>query len=175
MRKVTKVAIAAGAVVLAGAAGFATFAAADYGHRGGWHKGGHHGHQMGGYGKGRHMAMLLERFDADKDGKLTQDELNQSRQDLLAKHDADKDGKLSLKEFETLWMEVMHRRMVRGFQRIDVDGDAAITTEEFLKPYSELVSRMDRNDDGVLDVNDRKRSWHHKHDRDGGKDKERKG
>lgn len=167
MRTVTKAILAAGAIVVAGAAGFATFAAADYGRHGGWkHQGGgHHGH-MGGYAKRGHgMAMMLERFDANKDGKLTQEELDGSRKELLAKHDADKDGKLSLKEFETLWMEFMHKRMVRGFQRIDEDGDAVITLEEFMKPYSDAVSRMDRNDDGVLDKEDRKRSWHHKGDR----------
>ncbi len=120
------------------------------------------------------MGRMMERFDSDKDGKLTQKELDESRKALLAKHDADKDGNLSLGEFKQLWLEVMDRRVVRGFQRIDRDGDAAITADEFLKPFSNVVERMDRNDDGVLDEQDRsKRHWRHHGDDDDSKEKKR--
>ena len=102
----------------------------------------------------------MERFDTDKDGKLTQQELDDARKTLLAAHDSDKDGKLTLAEFETLWLEVKRERMVRGFQRIDRNGDASISLDEFIKPYADLVSRMDRNNDGVLDREDRRfRGW----------------
>ena len=73
---------------------------------------------------------MLERFDSDKDGKLTQAELDASRKALVQKYDTDKDGKLSLSEFEALWLDVRCRRMVRGFQYIDEDGDALITVEK---------------------------------------------
>ncbi|MGI9381588.1 MAG: EF-hand domain-containing protein [Methyloligellaceae bacterium] len=116
-------------------------------------RGGHRGHSI---------ERLLERFDTDKDGKLTQEELDAARKDLLANHDADKDGSLSLKEFESLWIEVMRRRMVRGFQRLDGDGDAAVTLEEFLKPFAHTVEVMDRNGDGVVSRSDRRR--HRGHD-----------
>jgi Ca2+-binding EF-hand superfamily protein len=172
MRKGTKIALAASALVLAGAAGLSTMAIAEYrgSHGGGHHMAayGGHGHHGGWHGKrwrsGRHMDRLMERFDTDNDGKLTQEELDEARKTLLAKHDADKDGKLSLAEFEKLWIEVMHKRIVRGFQRIDADGDAAITTEEFLEPFSKVVERFDRNEDGALDKEDRR----YRHDRGDG-------
>ena len=79
-----------------------------------------------------------------------------SRKDLVEKYDTDKDGKLSLSEFERLWLDVKRRRMVRSFQYIDEDGDAMITVEEFLKPYSETVERMDRDGDGSISRDDRR-------------------
>lgn len=122
-----------------------------------------YGQHHGGYGyqgprrhRGHSIERLLERFDTNKDGKLSQAELDAARKDLLASHDADKDGKLSLEEFATLWLEVMRRRMVRSFQRLDEDGDAVVTLEEFQKPFGTTVETLDRNGDGVLSRDDRR-------------------
>jgi len=164
MRKATKIALAAGALILAGAAGLSSMATADsrgssgWGHHGKSHHSGMHrgmGHHFGmHHGKGGHR--MMERFDTNEDGKLTQQELDEARKKLVAAHDGDKDGKLTLAEFEKLWLEVKRQRMVRSFQRIDRDADASITVDEFLKPFANLVSRMDSNDDGVLDREDRR-------------------
>lgn len=182
MRMTNKMAVALGAITVAGAVGLSTFAMADSdrGRKGGGHYSERHHHGHGHHGRSHYKQAkmqdrMLERFDADKDGKLTQAELDQSRKDLIAKHDTDKDGNLSLEEFKALWLEVFQRRVVRGFQRIDTDGDASITVEEFLKPYSRTVERMDRNDDGTLDENDRKRRHHHDRDRDDDRKDEKKG
>lgn len=187
MRKGTKIALAASALVLAGAAGISSMAVAEYrgSHGGknhnasyshGYHGWGHHGGRHGkGHHRGPRMTRMLERFDTNEDGKLTQEELDDARKALLAKHDGDKDGKLSLAEFEKLWLEFMHRRMVRGFQRIDTDGDASITVEEFLKPYSKMVERFDRNEDGALDEQDRRHWRHHRPDDDGEKGPKKEG
>lgn len=158
MQRKAKMALAVGAVLVAGAAGLLALNAAEArggdaerGH--GWR--GHMGWHGGGFGR------LMERFDTDGDDRLTQEELDQARRDLLARFDADKDGSLSLQEFEPLWLEVMRRQMVRSFQHLDVDGNALVTSEEFLEPYSRIVKRLDRNDDGVLDDQDRRwrRHW----------------
>lgn len=184
MLKGTKIALAAGALALAGAVGASSLAIADYrAHGGGKHHGWKHhgmkhhaGHRHGGWHgkkryKGWRMARLVERFDVDGDGKLTQAEVDEARKALLAKHDGDSDGKLTLAEFQNLWLDVMQLRVVRGFQRIDRDGDAAITQDEFLKPFSKVVERMDRNDDGALDKEDRRYRKHRRHhgDDDSGK------
>lgn len=120
---------------------------------GGWGRSGW-GH---GHGRGKGGEVLFKRFDTDKDGKLTQKEINDAREALVAKHDADKNGELSLTEFQNLWLEVRHKRMVRAFQRLDEDGSAGVTTAEFLEPFANVVERRDRNGDGVLDKEDRKR------------------
>lgn len=172
MRKGIKITLAASAIAIVGAAGLSSMAIAEYRGASGWghHGGSHHsegrgsGHHGGRHHarrhKGRAMRRLMERFDANQDSKLTQAELDGVRTRLLASHDANKDGKLSLAEFEKLWLEVKRRRMVRGFQRIDRDGDASVTVEEFLKPFAQTVERLDRNEDGVLDKQDRRsRKW----------------
>ncbi len=190
MRKGTKIALAAGAIAILGAAGLSSLAVAEYrgasgsGHHGmghhsegkkGW---GHHrrGHRSRGH-KGWGMHRMMGRFDTNEDGKLTQAELDEARTKLLATHDGNKDGKLSLAEFEKLWLEVKRQRMVRGFQKIDRDGDATITLDEFLKPFSRIVERLDRNEDGVLDRTDhRKHGWRGRgHHMDGGHHRGRDG
>jgi hypothetical protein len=99
------------------------------------------GHRHGGMGhhRGAQMFEMMDSFDTDGDGKLTQAEIDQARKDRLAKHDADKDGKLTLQEYEALWLEAMRERMVRQFQRHDRDGDAAVTAEEFVQTTGRLA------------------------------------
>jgi len=149
--------------------------AGDYDGGKGWGRWRGRGRGMRHRGMRRHgMRRMMRRFDADKDGKLTQDEINSGRRALITKHDGDGNGQLSLAEYQNLWLEIRRRRMVRGFQRFDKDGDAVITTEEFLEPFSRIVARMDRNDDGVLDKQDRRR-FGMRHQRRGfGKDGERR-
>jgi hypothetical protein len=125
-----------------------------YGKRG---YGGMHGHRGKWRWRGKRLERLLDRFDTDKDGKLTQAELDASRKGLFTRYDADTDGKLSLSEFEQLWLDLRRRHMVRGFQHIDEDGDATITAEEFLEPYADAVARMDRDGDGAISGDDRRR------------------
>ncbi len=168
MRKRTTLALMAGAFAVAGVASISSLAVADsrgsYG--GGYHGAGKHGKaHHGGWHKrgkraGKGMYRMIARFDANDDGKLTQEEVDTTRKDIFAKHDANTDGKLSLEEFEALWVDFTNRRMVRAFQRIDTDGDAVITLEEYQAPFKNMVSRRDRNDDNVLDAEDRRGKKH---------------
>ena len=43
------------------------------------------------------------------------------------------------------------------FQGHDDDGDGKVTVAEFQKRYKDLVSRMDRNDDGAFSKEDAQR------------------
>jgi Ca2+-binding EF-hand superfamily protein len=93
---------------------------------------------------------LLVRFDRNNDGQLTQAEVDQVRRDRFAQFDTDQDSKLTLQEYQALWLDAMRRRMVEEFQALDDDGNAAVTTEEFLVPFGKLVQRLDTNNDGTL-------------------------
>jgi hypothetical protein len=108
---------------------------------------GEHHSQRGWQRRGEH---LLESFDSNNDGKLSQAEIDQTRRDRFTQFDADKDGKLSLQEYQALWLDAMRRHMIDRFQALDDDGDAAVTTEEFMAPFGKVVRRLDRNDDGEL-------------------------
>ena len=83
---------------------------------------------------------LIERFDTDRDGKLTQAEIDQARGDRLARFDTDGDGRLSLEEFQALWLDHMRERMVDSFQYLDSDGDGAITGPEYRDPFASIVA-----------------------------------
>jgi hypothetical protein len=103
----------------------------------------HHGWQ-------RDTEGLLEDFDSNKDGKFTQAEVDQTRRERFAQFDTDRDGKLTLQEYQALWLDAMRRSMVDRFQGLDDDGDAAVTVEEFVAPFSKVVNRLDRNNDGEI-------------------------
>ena len=108
---------------------------------------------------------MLETFDADGDGTLKQAEVDQFRNDRLAKFDADGDGQLTLEEYQVLWLDAMHERMVDAFQRLDDDGDALVTREEFAEPFARLVQRLDKDADGMVT----KDEMHPKHEQTQGR------
>ncbi|WP_373503278.1 EF-hand domain-containing protein [Aestuariivirga sp.] len=148
MQKKTKMWIAGGAAILAVGA---VAGLANAGMKGG------HGMGHGGMGHGGQMAGMMERYDANKDGKLTQDEINQNRTQWQAEFDADKNGTLSLDEFRNLWLKARNAEMVREFQFFDRDGNAQVTVDEYLLPLSDMVANRDRNGDGALSKEDRSR------------------
>jgi hypothetical protein len=114
---------------------------------------------------------MMESFDTNKDGKLTQAEIDAARRDRLAKFDSNKDGKLSLEEYQDLWLDAMRERMVDRFQRLDADGNAMVTVDEFGQPFEKMVQRRDRDGDGELTEADLRRRNHDK-DREDGEDKD---
>ena len=120
--------------------------------------------------RGMIMGNMFEQADADKDGKLTQAEIDTYRDAQFARYDTNSDGKLTLDEFEGLLQEITKPLAVRAFQMHDPDGDAAITKDEFDRPTAGLVERLDRDGDGALSRNDRPQprwAWGHmRHDDD---------
>lgn len=93
---------------------------------------------------------LLDTFDANGDGTLTQAEVDQVRSERLGAFDANNDGNLTLDEYEVLWMDAMRERMIDQFQDHDDDGNGVVTAAEFADPYRRLVARMDDDGDGAV-------------------------
>src|SRR5438477_1177724 len=116
MQNKTKLVLAAGIAGLIGL-GTAGAAQADWDGHHGFGQGmcGMAGMQMGGMPPGMRFwaHQLMERYDTNKDGKISQDEIDNNRAEWLARFDSDKDGTLSLKEFENLWLEAHRLQMVR--------------------------------------------------------------
>ncbi len=139
MRKTTKVLVGIGVAVAIGgmALGGASLA-----------------HRNGGLGDDDdHKAVaMFDAVDADRDGTLSQAELDKAREACGAAHDADGDGKLGLEEFARLWSETTRPLTVRAFQRLDTDGDAVISRSEYERPLQGIAERRGRRD--------------HHHDRD---------
>ena len=167
MKTTTKIAVAF--VALAGVAGAALSAQADsrwqgrqdggkpmqMANRGDCSHGGFKGRHAHGFRQGGGpMLRMMQSFDANEDGKLSQDEIDQSRGARFGQFDVDGDGTLSLQEYEQLWLDAMREVMVDRFQDLDADGSAKVTAEEFARPFAKMVERRDRNGDGVIDRQD---------------------
>lgn len=109
------------------------------------------GRRHGGRGGRRAMMQMLRQADTDNDNALTQAELDAFVQSKVQAADANDDGDITLAEFETIWGEMTRRFMVDAFQRLDDDGSGTITAAERTERFGNVVSRLDRNDDGKLD------------------------
>ena len=111
--------------------------------------------------RGRHgmhdVAGLMERYDANRDGALSQDEIDANRTQWHGEFDRDKTGDLSIAEFEALWLKARRQAMVREFQEFDRDGDGKLTLDEYKAPLTATVSRLDRNGDGLINQDDQRR------------------
>ena len=159
MQTRSKLLLAGGAAALLALGDLAGLAQADM-------QGGMGGGMGEGHGGGMMGQQLMERYDADKDGKVTQPEIDKNRADWLAEADADKTGSLSLEEFKVLWLKARNEMMVREFQFFDRDGNGQVTIEEYQGPMSDMVAERDRNADGALSKDDRPakgegRRWRH--------------
>ena len=114
------------------------------------------GHRRGG---GR-VIELMERFDIDKDGKVTRAEFDEMRAEAFGGADADGNSAITLEEFATIWQDLNSQRMTRGFRRSDSDGDLKVTQEEYAARSKNFVEMHDRNGDGVVKKADRRGGKH---------------
>lgn len=122
---------------------------------------------------GRGMfGQMMEKVDADGDRAVTQAEIDTFRAAVVSDADTSGDGDISLDEFETIYLNMMRDRMVDAFQKLDADGDGVVTQAEMDARFGSVVERMDRNDDGKLDREDRGGRDHKGQDRGdrGGRD-----
>jgi EF hand len=105
-----------------------------------------------GFGKrsGEFMQIIMTEVDADKNGSVTQNEIDNFRAGKVTSTDTSKDGLISLEEFGVAYNELMRKRMVDAFQNLDDDGNGSITTAELNARFGAIVTRLDRNGDGVL-------------------------
>lgn len=138
------------------------------GHMGGGHMGGGHGkghgagkmgmqgdHDDMGQGMGGGMGMMrgasaavIERFDTDKDGTLTAEEISAGVQGEIKAYDQDGNGTLSLDEFAAMHADHTRPQTVRVFQMHDPDGDAQVTEAEMIAMAEDMQSHMGQGAEG---------------------------
>ena len=99
----------------------------------------------------------LTAADADKDGKISLDELSAHRAARTAAIDSNGDGKLSADELSAMHLQAMTaaaKAMAdRMIARLDTDGDALLSAAEMANRNvpQDLFDRVDTNSDGFID------------------------
>ena len=133
------------AIVALMGAGFALHAVAHDGHM--------HGEGMHGGG----MPPMFEKFDANHDGKLSKDEVQNGVDKMFSEIDTNKDGYISKDEMQAhhkKMREQMQSRMQERWKAADKDGDGALSRAEVdvagMKMLSRDFDKLDKNKDGKL-------------------------
>ena len=96
-------------------------------------------------------------IDADKDGKISKDELAGFRAARVTAADANGDGMLSVQEISAMHMKTMAQAAgnmaQRMVERLDSDGDKMLSAAEMMdRPMPDaMFGRIDTNEDGFID------------------------
>ena len=128
---------------------------------------GHKGHKGM---KGKHAekhAEMLEKYDANDDGKLDETEREAARLAKFADIDTDGSGTLTPEEMTAYHAAKAQERMAQHFAKEDVNGDGVISADEFgsqrkarqekRKAHrAEILEKFDADGDGKLSADERK-------------------
>ncbi|MCF6196275.1 MAG: EF-hand domain-containing protein [Emcibacter sp.] len=120
--------------------------------------------------KGEHHMMHVL-MDTNGDGNVDKQEFQAFREQHFSGADANGDGNLTVEEFATMAKimkeqrkkakEMMkQKKMQKHFNKMDTNGDGKISKAEFDAKGERGFIRMDQNDDGVLNMEDRKAKMH---------------
>ena len=137
MKRTTLIALTAATLALGTAATFAR----DGGHRG---------------DRTERIDAMFERFDTDGNGEITRDEFDAARSDRFEGADTNGDGLLSTEELVQAALarhseEAITERVERMIERLDKDGDQALSAEELPGDRSNaMFDRADADGDGIV-------------------------
>lgn len=107
-------------------------------------------------GAGGFALMQFDAIDADKDGRITEAEMDAHRAGQVTALDADGDGKISVDELKARQMAAMEQRATeratRMMQRMDSDGDGFLSAAELATPAApaRMFDRLDTDGDGAV-------------------------
>jgi len=140
MKRSTKFALAAVAVLGVAAVAVPVVAQQGQMQHGNMQHGGMMGGGMGMMGGGHSYAMAT--FDTNKDGTLSPEEISAGIQTELKTYDTDGNGTLSLEEFAVMHAAHTRPMTVRAFQMHDADGDGQVTDAEMTAMADMMQSHM---------------------------------
>ena len=89
-------------------------------------------------------------LDADKDGKVSRDELRPKAVKRVLRLDANGDGEVSTAEIDTWFAKIVERRKARLMEHLDADKNGVLTSAEIGTFSDALVDRADEDRDGSV-------------------------
>ena len=106
----------------------------------------------GGEGRGAMMLDQFDTIDADKDGKITQEELAAHRTAEFAAADTNSDGSLSAEELQAhMLAQMLARQSARMIDNLDNDGNGSLSAEEMGEgPMAANFARIDTDNNGAI-------------------------
>ncbi|SNT28794.1 EF-hand domain-containing protein [Antarctobacter heliothermus] len=122
--------------------------------------------------RGAGMEKMFEQIDADKDGKITKDEMEAHRTARFEAIDADGDGKLSKEEMDGARDARRLERTQKMVESLDQNDDGLLSAEELAaggpkRGPEAMFDRLDADEDGALTLEEMQQA--HGKMRDGGK------
>lgn len=105
--------------------------------------------------RAEHRAEMFERLDTNNDGSISAEEFAAGG-DRFGQADADGNGILTAEELAAAGQERSERRIARMIERLDTDGDGALSKEEMetrrdsKREPGRMFDRIDADDDGVI-------------------------
>ncbi len=119
---------------------------------------------LGGQSRG-FLNDLMDRVDTNKDGVVTQQEIEAFHKQRFVAADANGDGTLTQDEFLTaesrddVRRQTRQSRMTNMFQSLDQNGDGLLNQAEAQTMATERFKRLDTNGDGKITQDEVQAKW----------------
>lgn len=112
-----------------------------------------------------------DKLDKDGDGKIAVSEIDQKHRDFIARADADKDGFITEAEMEA--MRDARKAEWKAKRFPDANKDGVVDRNEFETAARDRFAELDANKDGRLSEEEMEAGHHRGHHRRGGPDGDR--
>lgn len=105
---------------------------------------------------------LLEKFDVNQDGAISQDEVQSVHQVLFKAGDTNTDGFLTTEELDAVHAKERETHLTEKFAELDINGDGGISAEEASAETASghgrhrHLTEMDANGDGLVTLEEMK-------------------
>ena len=121
----------------------------------------------GDHGPGHWGRYMFQEMDANRDGKVTQAEIEAFEAARAAEIDADHDGKITANEIQAFREKERAKREAAELARMDTNSDGSVSVQEYEAAQTWRLARLDRNGDGTIDEQDMRfgGGMHHRHHR----------
>jgi len=105
-------------------------------------------------GHGHWGRWMFQEMDANRDGKVTQAEIDAFEAARAAEIDTNHDGKITADELQAFHEKEKAKREAAMLARMDTNGDGTVSVQEYEAAQTWRLARMDRNGDGTIDEQD---------------------